>query len=86
MKNVIDGVEITPEIIEMIKEWAPSSAVDISRSEMFVQSLGKVQDFITRSMQDYMGSPKEMNDINECLLSIILMKDDLNTMSKIWKS
>lgn len=85
MKNVIDGVEITPEIIEMIKDWAPASDIDISVPEMHIQSLSKIQDFITRQLDNYCNSPEMMIEIAKHLNSVVIIKDSLTVVSVIWK-
>jgi len=85
MIHVIDGVEITPEIIAMIQGWEPVSEYDISVPEMHINRLSKIQDFITRQLDNYAGDPEMMIEIARYLNSVVIIKDSLTEVLPIWK-
>lgn len=84
MKNVtVEGVEITPVLINVLKDMAPASEMDLSRPAMHVKTIGEIQDLICRHLSEFPET--EQQSIFRLLEAIVSAKDDLNEICKIWK-
>ncbi len=76
MKTEINGVEITPEMAEVLKSWYDYSPdFEISTPERYEKQLAKVQDCLTRILLNLEDVSK--NTLESCLSGVICIKDDL---------
>jgi bacterioferritin (cytochrome b1) len=78
MTTQIDGVEITPEMVKVLRYWYDIDLDGENRLECLVEYLGKVQDFITKSILEMSLPGKEEQE--ECLSGVISIKDDLKSL------
>jgi hypothetical protein len=75
MKTVIEGIEITPQMINALEHWYDVLPADKCWPATYVEWLNDIQDCLTRIMI-YGDSPDEKT-IKRCLSAIICIKDDL---------
>ena len=75
MTTIVDGVEITPNITSVLKEWNDTSYDGEVVPVRYLRYLSTIQDHLTRLLVE-MGDMKE-DDIKECIGDIIFIKDDI---------
>jgi hypothetical protein len=74
MKTEVNGVEITPEMAEALKEWYDTDGGE-AMPEYFIHCLSHVQDCMTRYL---IGSnPLSEAELKDCVSEIIFVKDEL---------
>jgi len=84
MNNItVEGIEITPVLISVLKDMAPAGKTDISRPAMHVEIISEIQDLICRHLSEF--PEHEQQSIFKLLESIVLAKDDLKQICKIWE-
>jgi hypothetical protein len=78
MKTVIEGVEITPQISEILKKWFIfNPRIDESYPEYYALQLGVIQDYLCRKLDEY---DAELEEIRQMLIIIVSMKDDFKQL------
>jgi hypothetical protein len=76
MKTIVNGVEITPKITEILSEWYYTDHVDTeTRPEVYVAWLSSIQDGLTRQMLQMEDTSPAT--IRRYLSNIIYIKDEL---------
>jgi hypothetical protein len=73
MKTTVNGVEITSNISEVLREWNENTGTSVSTPERYVSYLSDIQDFLCYLLDD----PDDCRNIKQLLLHIIYIKDDL---------
>jgi len=76
MKTQINGIEITPEMAELLEEWFEEDRE--SSPSIFVKYLNSIQDLLCRVLIDH-NLVKEA-DVKDCISSIICIKDNFNRL------
>jgi len=78
MKTIIEGVEITPAIAEILKKWFIFNPnIEDSYPEYYVTELSDMQDYFCRKLDE---DPEELQTIKVMLLFIIALKDDFKQL------
>ena len=76
MKTVVNGIEITPQIAEVLASWYRTDSLDPkAKPEIYASWLSGVQDCLTRTLLDIRNVDKKQ--IKHCLCSVIYVKDEL---------
>lgn len=81
MKNpVIDGVEITEKIVNLLSDLQEPSedSDDAPRINYYVKCLSDTQDFICRKLSRF--DEVEMREASVLLKQLVLLKDDLHVL------
>ena len=79
-KIMIDGVEITSEIAEVLSEWYGRSNPEDIIPIMYSNWLGKVQDYLTRVWVDKDEDAEDMSALKECVDMTIQIKDSFSRL------
>ena len=79
MKTIIEGVEITPAIAEILKKWFIFNPnIEDFYPEYYVTELSDMQDYFCRKLDD--TDIEELAKIKHMLLIIIALKDDMKLL------
>jgi len=78
MKTMIDGIEITPEMVEVLKKWYNTKSPEDIEPRIYVRWLGKIQDYLTRIWVNMDDDEENVAEFKECVNCLIVIKDDLN--------
>jgi hypothetical protein len=71
MKTMIEGVEITPTMSNVLKKWYLNAVdADDVLPNVYVQELQEVQDFLCRNLCEY-------DEVKRLINTVINLKDDL---------
>jgi hypothetical protein len=73
MKTVIDGVEITPSMVAVLKEWDENNDGVQSPPERYVSHLSDIQDFLCYQLDVF----NDFQKVKQLILHTIYIKDDL---------
>jgi hypothetical protein len=79
MKTTINNVEITPEIIEILKRWYTHENPEDETPVMYVKWIGSVQDYLTRVWVDKDDDEDDIPELKRCVNCLIQIKDDLES-------
>jgi hypothetical protein len=77
MKTVVNGVEITPQIAEVLRNWLDESMVENTTPFIYVKWLSRIQDYLTRIWVDKDDDEEDIPELKECMNSLIVIKDEL---------
>ena len=76
MKTTVNGVEITPQIAEVLASWYETNDLDPeTKPEIYACWLSDVQDCLTRILMDTCKMDNEQ--VKHCLTAVIYLKDEL---------
>jgi hypothetical protein len=76
MKTIVNGVEITQKITDVLTQWYDTTESDPeTRPEIYVRWLSDVQDSLTRILLDL--CKVDQKQIEKCVGRIIYIKDEL---------
>ena len=79
MKTIIEGVEITSAIAEILKKWLIFNPdIEDSYPEYYVMELSEMQDYFCRKLDN--TDKDELATIKRMLLIIITLKDDMKQL------
>jgi hypothetical protein len=77
MKTIVNGVEITQEITDILSSWYYTDHVDTkTRPELYVQWLSTIQDGLTRQMLQMEDASPSV--LKRYLSNLIYLKDELS--------
>jgi len=80
--TTVDGFQVSPELIKILKLWCPQSEQDKdSILTAYINSLNKIQDYLCRHVGD--TELEELKQMGEMLEGIIFIKDEFVEISKI---
>lgn len=78
--TTVNGVVLTPDILDVMKRWQPESHLDSVLPEVYVGYLNQMQDFLCLMMADY-GTREECKEqvaeITDHMTGLIHIKKDL---------
>jgi len=77
MKTKVEGIEITPKLIEVLEFWYSAEIIENTQPYIYVQWLSKIQDYLTRVWVDMSNSDDDIPKLKEYTSMIIQIKDDL---------
>jgi len=72
----VEGVKLTPEIIDLLKDWQGEDPINKSMPEELIGELTDIQDFLCRMLLDGRASA---DDTKFLFATIIFLKDTLRT-------
>lgn len=73
---IVQGVPLTPKMLETMRSWELGSEKDDNDTEYFLESLGKIQDFLCEHILDNgLDNPKYLKYISSFLIDIVNLKD-----------
>ena len=79
MKNmVIDGVEITPQILKVMGEWTTKESGE-TRAETFISYLEQIKNTFIRLMCDP-NNQEQRTKIIEALEGLLVIEDEFKTL------
>jgi hypothetical protein len=78
VKTIIENVEITPAIAEVLSDWYKRSGpMDDIQPKVYVNWLGKVQDYLSRIWVDMDEDQGDTETLKACLSFVIVIKDNI---------
>ena len=80
MKAQINGIEITPNIIEVLESWYNCHPDDEVQPIVYTKWLSKIQDFLTRIWVDKFDNSDDISILKDCVNCIITIKDDFQKL------
>jgi len=80
MKTQINGVEITPQMAGVFKEWYDQSVVENTQPYIYTRWLSQIQDFLTRILIDMDDDDEDVSKAKNCLEKTIQIKDDFEKL------
>lgn len=83
MKTVtIDGLEISPELVEELKTWCPGSeGDDLNVANVALIYISKIQDYLCRKLGQI--DNEEVKEVAELLDWLVSIKDRFSQLKKI---
>ena len=80
MITQINGIEITPNMAEVLNEWYSDKIVENTQPSIYFEWLSEIQDYLTRDLTDTGYNEKKFPILIECLDTIIQIKDDFKKL------
>jgi hypothetical protein len=77
MKTTVNGIEITPEMAEVLRRWYDYPCIEDMEPCLYIRWLSDIQDYLTRVWVDKSDDAEDIPTLKECVNRLIEIKDDL---------
>jgi hypothetical protein len=78
MKTIINGVEITPQMGEVLHRWFDCELAEDIQPFVYVKLLARTQDYLTRVWVDKYDDDEDIPELKEGVSCLLDIKNDLS--------
>jgi hypothetical protein len=76
-RTIVNGVEISPEITEVLRRWYDYPCIEDMEPYLYIQWLSDIQDYRTRIWVNRNDDAEDISTLKDCVNGLIQIKDDL---------
>jgi hypothetical protein len=78
MKTIVNGVEITPQMANVLHEWYNGVFFEDMPPVQYAKKLSKIQDYLTRLLVDNTDNTEEdILELKKCISCLLQIRDDM---------